>query len=135
MAERLNVTTDPEWGWIEDHPSYRDVVETFGEVLIEEVYGDYSGDSLFLIRESSEYERYGVLTFGWGSCSGCDALESCSSQEEVNNLQDDLERGIKWFYSISDVKEYLTNGGLKGSYLNADLVLNFGAQVVKIEDY
>ena len=32
---------------------------------------DYQGDSYVLYRRG---DSFGVLIFGWGSCSGCDAL-------------------------------------------------------------
>lgn len=132
MPERVKVQVDPEWGWIVNRPTYHQIVETFGEILIEEKEVDYQGDSLYLIKRG---HRYGVLTFGWGSCSGCDALEACDDQEDINHLQNDLERGIKWFDFLYEVTEYLLDGGLKDSYLNDQLVLNFGAQVVKLDEY
>lgn len=130
MAERLKIEYNEEYDWIEDPPSYRDIVETFGKVLIEEEVGDYQGDSLYLIRDGY---RYGVLTFGWGSCSGCDALQDCRNQEDIDRLQDDLERGIRWFDDLDEVKDFLASGGLKDSYLSYDLVLNFGAKIMEYD--
>lgn len=46
---------------------YDDLVESFGyDVLVAEEEGDYQGDTMYLLRRGAEY---GVLVFGWGSCS------------------------------------------------------------------
>lgn len=135
MTKRLQCKVDDE-GRIEwdGRPTYTEIVETFGEIVVEATEEDYQGDSLFLIRQadSSEWNgfRYGVLTFGWGSCSGCDSLQAVDTQEDVDSLQDDLERGIQWFGGeISGVVDYFVSGGMKDSYLRGDLVLDFFAKV------
>lgn len=130
MTERITVTEN-DYGWLQT-PSYGEIVATFGEILAEASDDDYQGDSLFLIREAGNASRYGILTFGWGSCSGCDALQACDNQEDVNNLQDDLERGIKWFENLDAAKSYLAEGGLKDSYLRESLVFDFGAKVAEV---
>ena len=125
MAERIAVAMDEhgiEW---DSRPSYEDFVRTFGDILASASSSDWQGDSLYLIQGA----RYGVLTFGWGSCSGCDALEACRTQEDLNDLQDDLERGIKWFDSISDVDSYLASGQMDNLYLSADVVAKFKSAV------
>ena len=51
--------------------------------------------------------RYGILIFGWGSCSACDALQACRNWEEVAALRDDIARGIRWFESAGDALAYV----------------------------
>lgn len=114
--------------WGIEHPSYRQIVETFGEVLVETEWGSYQGDSLFLVKKDG---RFGILTFGWGSCSGCDSLEACDSQEDVNSLQDDLHRGIRWHDSVNDVVHDLDGQWAKDSYLDAEMIAVFHAAVNK----
>lgn len=98
MARRLIVKTTP-YGSIYT-PDYEEIVSTFGEILIEAHEGDYQGDSKYLVKKG---DLYGIVTFGWGSCSGCDALQACNTQEEIDQLQDDLERGIVWLSDVNDV--------------------------------
>lgn len=129
MAERIALKIDAEYGWIEDRPHYDDIVKTFGEVKASEDQGSYQGDSLYLIEKDG---RYGVLTFGWGSCSGCDALEAVYNQADLDSLQDDLERGIKWFDYDYEVLEYLVSGGLKTSFLSADLIVRFASKAQEV---
>ena len=57
--------------------TYRDLIASMGvENLLQVDDNDYQGDSRILVRD---YHRYGLLLFGWGSCSGCDAPRMYSS--------------------------------------------------------
>jgi hypothetical protein len=74
---------------------YDSLVATIGhETLLCVNDKDYSGDSRFLLADGA---RRGYLEFGWGSCSGCDALQACDSYEELEKLRDSLVSGIRWF--------------------------------------
>jgi hypothetical protein len=43
------------------------------------------------------WKRFGYLRFGWGSCSGCDALEDAhGSLVDLTTLRDDLARSAHW---------------------------------------
>lgn len=55
--------------------SYDPILNDLGKVLFKLDEGSYSGDTRLIYTDSNS--RYGILTFGWGSCSGCDALQSC----------------------------------------------------------
>ncbi|KQW07623.1 hypothetical protein ASC66_01085 [Leifsonia sp. Root4] len=118
-----------EADWYMETPTYSEIVGTFGEVLVSENYGSYQGDSLFLIRRP---EGIGILTFGWGSCSGCDSLEAVQNQSDLDRLQSDLKSNIKWFASVADAIAYLDGGGLTDSYLDDDLVASFKAAVAMV---
>lgn len=82
----------------QDYYSYDTLIESFEyEVLLEKEDADWQGDSYYLLRDGT---RYGFLTFGWGSCSGCDALRGCDENlEEVTALRDRLYESIQWFDS------------------------------------
>ncbi len=56
---------------------YDVIVASFGDIMVAESYGDYQGDSMYMIRRGA---RFGMVRVGWGSCSGCDALEACHNQ-------------------------------------------------------
>jgi hypothetical protein len=72
---------------------YRPLLRSIGDVLVQVDDDDYQGDARVLIKDG---ERYGVLIFGWGSCSGCDALQACETIGEIEELRDELCRQIFW---------------------------------------
>ena len=43
----------------------------------------------------------------------------------MDRLQDDLERGIRWFDSRGEAVAFVSAGGLEDSYLSAELVSAF----------
>lgn len=90
---------DNSWGWWD----YQPMLNEFGNIILQKDEQDYQGDS-FLIYEKDD--KYGYLTFGWGSCSGCDALQGCNSISEVQELMDRLYSSIEWFDSLDVLKEY-----------------------------
>lgn len=107
MAERMKLPKS-SYRWAREDevevPSYEEIVGTFGEILAGAHEGSYQGDSMYLIESDG---RHGIVTFGWGSCSGCDALEACKTQAHVDELQDDLERGIRWFDDYASALNWL----------------------------
>jgi hypothetical protein len=72
---------------------YTPMIESFGEVIIRVNVRDYQGDTWALLKRDCEY---GYLQFGWGSCSGCDALQRCESVAEIAELYDRLAASIVW---------------------------------------
>jgi hypothetical protein len=75
--------------------SYSDLVKSTGvAILVENSDDDYQGDTRMLVKQG---RRYGILTFGWGSCSGCDALEAAGSNvEALAKLRQDIYDQIHW---------------------------------------
>jgi hypothetical protein len=67
-----------------------------GQIIIKIDDHDYQGDSYLLYNGYDGNNHYGILIFGWGSCSGCDALLSCDTWEEVETLRKHLEASVKW---------------------------------------
>ena len=100
---------DERWGWND----YQPMLDAFGKVAIRVDDDDYQGDSRLLYDENG---KIGVLIFGWGSCSGCDALLACDSLEEVQELCDSLQEDIKWFDDKKQALEYFTNHDWQGVY-------------------
>lgn len=82
---------------------YDPMLKEFGNIALQVDDDDYKGDSRVLYTDG---EKVGYLNFGWGSCSGCDALQGCSSYEELQSLMDDLKASIKWFDSKAEALEY-----------------------------
>lgn len=85
---------------------YNTILNEFGEILVKVDDKDWQGDSRLVFRDEN---RFGFLIFGWGSCSGCDALLACKNFDDIEKLIDSLINSIKWFDSYSEVIDYFTN--------------------------
>ena len=89
---------------------YGPIINHFGEVLLRGDVGDYQGSSFIV------YDDYSLLEFGWGSCSGCDALQSCDTFEEIDELIDSLEGDILRFSSKEIFIKYINNRDWEGEW-------------------
>lgn len=86
--------------------SYHGMASTFGTVVVDVRDDDYQGDERFLLKSGT---RWGVHVTGFGSCSGCDALEAAYYDEAaIEELRLEMGNGIKWFDTAQECKEYLT---------------------------
>jgi hypothetical protein len=101
--------------------TYEHIVTSWGYRIIDSsTFGMFQGDQVYLLESGSQV---GFVVIGYGSCSGCDALqaihmfnvEPANIVEQVNSLSDDLRSNIKWFDSLDDMasivndKDYHTN--------------------------
>lgn len=82
---------------------YQPLIDSFGEVLLQVDDKDYQGDTRVILKRGDEY---GLLIFGWGSCSGCDALQACDTYQDIENLRARLESVIKWM-TAKDLLAYI----------------------------
>lgn len=113
MKDIREIYPDEDSGWfcIGD---YQPLLKSFGyPILLQVDDDDYQGDSRLIFQDGS---KYGLLIFGWGSCSGCDSLQGCNSYEEVDALRNGLLNDIKWFGSASSMLEYLNTHDWEGDY-------------------
>lgn len=95
-----------DYNWFSP-PSYYALSGALGhEKLLECSTCGYQGDTWLLVQDKSG--RIGYLTFGWGSCSGCDALQACTNWEDVANLYNDLEASIQWFPDKAAALKYFS---------------------------
>lgn len=92
---------------------YDSILEYLGNAVVTEFIGNYQGDALVLFK--GEDNKWGYLSFGWGSCSGCDALQSCSDYEELGALIKWLEYGINWF-SREETLKWFNEHDWKGDF-------------------
>lgn len=83
---------------------YDPILNSFGKILVKVEDHDYHGDSRILYEKNG---KYGFLVFGWGSCSGCDALQACQTFKDLDELITDLEGKIKWFDTLEEVQKYV----------------------------
>lgn len=111
MKKASEIYNPDNWGWYD----YQPMLEAFGEILLQVDCGGYQGDSYLIIKND---DKYGYINFGWGSCSGCDALQACTNIHEVQELMDRLYLSIEWFDSLDALKEYFkeTDWPLKYEY-------------------
>lgn len=110
---------------------YQPMLDEFGEILVQVDDNDYQGDSFLIYRNNSQY---GLLTFGWGSCSGCDALQACDNINEVQELMNSLYDSITWFNSLQELKDYISNDDIIELkwYYYSDIFKSFREQVLKL---
>lgn len=93
--------------------NYNAMLDEFGEILLQVDNKDWSGDSRVLYTDG---DKVGYLQFGWGSCSGCDALQGCQNIEEVQGLMDNLCSSIKWFDNAQDALQFFMTHDWEGDY-------------------
>ncbi len=115
MKDLVNTREENDYWYFSG--SYGELIDSFEiETLIEVHDHDYQGDSRYLFKSG---EEYGILIFGWGSCSGCDSLEACSTFEEVVRLRDVLWDSTEW-HTFDDMKTYVETRDWEGQYFYHD---------------
>lgn len=92
---------------------YQPMLDAFGNIAVQVDDDDYQGDSRVLYDING---KIGFLRFGWGSCSGCDALQACDSLEEVQELCDSLQGQIKRFDNKQHALEWFMQHDWYGDY-------------------
>jgi hypothetical protein len=84
------------------------------EILVQEDEDGYQGDSVVLFAHG---EYRGILIFGWGSCSGCDALKGCSSYKGIEESREKLCNDIRWFGTSKECLDYLEIPDWEGEFI------------------
>jgi hypothetical protein len=92
------------------YTSYYDMVRSQGKVIHESVIGDYQGDYIYLVE--SPNGKIGFAVVGYGSCSGCDALQAAmdygDSERNLNDLWESVVSGIYWG-NAQEIFDYVNN--------------------------
>lgn len=96
--------------------SYDSMVASAGTIVKDWNIGDYQGDFVYLLKNE---DKFGFVVVGYGSCSGCDALENCSNQEQVDQLKESIINDIFWG-TAEEVKKYITNEDANRFYFYED---------------
>jgi hypothetical protein len=113
-----------------DVSGYNDLIDPYmGSILVDVRQDDYQGDSLVLLQQGA---NYGIMRYGWGSCSGCDAYEGCNNRGDLQELQEDMWRNTTWYRSASELKEALEDLEDNISYLDKTLRVEFSTEVNKL---
>ena len=98
---------------------YTPIIQSLGKVYVRVDDEDYQGDSRILFRGVENY-KLGFLLFGWGSCSGCDSLQACSTFSEIDELIQELKDKIIWFDSKEIALDYFKTHDWEGDYTWCD---------------
>jgi len=106
----------PDWEEGYGPCDYTPIMEALGEVVAAVESNDYQGDTLALLK--SPEGKYGVLQFGWGSCSGCDALQACYTWAELQELCDHLEQSVQWLDTLEEAKAWVEAHDWEGAYFD-----------------
>jgi hypothetical protein len=81
-------------------PSYTDLVEEAGiKVLVNAEEKGYQGMGYCIVAKDG---RYGYLSYRYGSCSGCDAIED-SNTEDLDQIRKELVDDIDWYDTPEEV--------------------------------
>lgn len=98
-------------------PSYWDLIASKPATLVMEESGDdYQGDTYAVLL--GDDGRYGYLNFGWGSCSGCDALQDILGYRydldddtliRLRALRDEMWDDVQWFDTLEALKAWVAN--------------------------
>ena len=96
--------------------SYDQIVATQGEVMGQWVMGTWQGDYIYLLKNEDKYSFYVI---GYGSCSGCDALEGCENDEEFNELKEDIINRIAWG-TKQEIIDHINNEDANRWYFHED---------------
>lgn len=89
-------------------PNYENLLEAAGlTVVTSEYFGSYQGDAIAIVKD--EQGREGISVWGYGSCSGCDHLQSieplgayskkdqlAADWSEMNAYADEMRQNVRW---------------------------------------
>lgn len=91
---------------------YGPILESFGELIFRWDQDDYQGDTIALVVDG---DNIGYVEFGWGSCSGCDALQASDDYEDVASLRNSMAAQVTW-RSAGDMLTWLQAHDWRGDY-------------------
>lgn len=82
---------------------------------------NYQGD-YFYFGELGD--KYYYVVVGYGSCSGCDALQACDSYEELLQLRERIAQNIREFNSLEDFQQWFEEHG-EDQWYDTSEITNF----------
>ncbi len=85
--------------------SYDSIVASAGTIIKDWNIGDWQGDYVYLLKNGN---KFGFIVVGYGSCSYCDALESCENDDQVQELKKEIVDRIFWG-TAADIEAYAIN--------------------------
>lgn len=120
-----------DWVYNDEYIEYEDVVSCFGNIVIKVNDDSYSGDERYLLEKDG---KYGYIIIGFGSCTGCDWLLGCDTEQEKESLIFDIKNDIKWFDNLSDLQRYFSKKDWELEYSwHADETKDFINKVINLK--
>jgi hypothetical protein len=96
--------------------SYRQILDWCGSVWFSADEGSYQGDLYVVLTKQRMVDgewrqQWGVAIIGYGSCSGCDALEGAMDDGRAETLQlvKDIANNIRWFDKLIGVADFVAS--------------------------
>lgn len=85
------------------YSSHDDIVKTWGfEIINTAMIGDYTGDFVAVLYTQGVY---GLFVHGYGSCSACDELLGCETDQDMINLARNLQNTIRPYPDFESLKQ------------------------------
>lgn len=112
---------------------YEPIIHHLGNAIW--IYSErgYQGDTYVLYKNYNIGKlQWGFLNIGWGSCSGCDALQGCNSYEDITQLIERLSNSIRWFNDPNELITFLTTDDIPDYYKFKQSWMEFSAIAVQI---
>ena len=85
--------------------SYDSLVASAGTIIKDWHIGAWQDDYVYLLKNGN---KFGFTVVGYGSCSYCDALEGCENDDQVEELKEEIVKGIFWG-TAEEVENYAIN--------------------------
>ena len=99
--------------WDRYKGGYEGLIEATGCEIIDSLkMGSYQGDLLIVV---SKNYKFGVLSTGYGSCSGCDSLQACNNHNDRAKLAKKLYGKIMW-KEPTEIIDYLQDKDWETEY-------------------
>lgn len=109
---------------------YENLIKATGCDIIDSLYmGNYEDDLLMVV---SKNYKFGLLVTGYGSCSGCDALQGCVTNTERTELAVELYNKIMW-KEPGEIIDYLEDKDWSAEYYGQQKGLSEFIKKVKEE--
>lgn len=97
---------------------YRTLMDIVGNVIVQKDIGGCTGDSFMLLYDKKSETPYGVVCIGWGSCSGCDALQACGlNVDSIVELLFSLRDNIMW-KTEDEVLEWINSPARESDFIH-----------------
>lgn len=128
IAKKLYPLTDD--GYTEFY-EYAPIVNYLGTPVFQDGWGEWQGDAFIVIRKDS---RWGFICIGYGSCTGCDALQGCHTHEELGELISNIERSVHWTDTKDQLVEWLYSDSRSLEWYGNDYEFDTMREIFKSSD-
>lgn len=116
--------------------SYQEALAGIGvKATVDEHIGDYQGDWVAVVTAEVNWDdKLGFLSYGYGSCSGCDAWQAAETPAELAEIVVGMVNKIIWFETPEELREYIAHPNRLLSIYHEEGWTEFAAHVAKASD-